>query len=188
MQNIEPYYNWRHIYTSEEDEHSPFHGVVHSEFAYEKTIYNFYIHPQWDDFGSKTLYCKILYTDYDLQVAIIELIGEWNDAIENDIMTLKYELTDELLSKGIIYFVLIGENVLNFHSGEKDYYEAIFEELNEEGGWMVILNLSKVAQYDFVKEKLNRYIELIEVPDWRVFKPHHLFRKVKDLLEKRIGL
>ena len=29
---------------------------------------------------------KVLMADYDEKYAIIELIGEWNDAIENDIM------------------------------------------------------------------------------------------------------
>ena len=32
---------------------------------------------------------KILFADYEQNFAIIELIGEWNDAIENDIMTLE---------------------------------------------------------------------------------------------------
>ncbi len=54
-----------------------------------QTIYNYYIHPQWDDFGSRTLYLKVLLADYDEQYVIIELFGEWNDAIENDIMNLK---------------------------------------------------------------------------------------------------
>ena len=47
---------------------------------------------QWDDFGSSTLYIKILFADYDGGFAIIELIGEWNDAINNDIMLLKRDM------------------------------------------------------------------------------------------------
>ncbi len=35
------------------------------------------------------MYLKVLMADYDEHYAIIELIGEWNDAIENDIMELK---------------------------------------------------------------------------------------------------
>ena len=91
MQDIEPYYNWRHLYTAEEDKRSPFYGRQYSEFEYSLTLYNYYIHPQWDDFGSRTLYMKLLYADYDQQFAILELLGEWNDAIENDIMTLRRE-------------------------------------------------------------------------------------------------
>jgi len=39
----------------------------------------------------------VLYADYEIGFAIIEFIGEWNDAIENDIMTLKRELIDKML-------------------------------------------------------------------------------------------
>ena len=51
MHNIEPYYNWRHIYISEEDERSPFFGREYSEFEFTQAIYNYLIHPQWDEFG-----------------------------------------------------------------------------------------------------------------------------------------
>ena len=85
MHEIEPYYNWRHLYIADEDEKSPFFGRTYSEFEFTQTVYNYYIHPQWDDFGSQTLYLKILFADYDLGFCIIEFIGEWNDAIENDI-------------------------------------------------------------------------------------------------------
>ncbi len=60
------------------------------------------IHPQWDDFGSPTLYLKVLYTDYaSWVIAIIELLGEWNDCINNDIMYLKREVVDVLVENGI---------------------------------------------------------------------------------------
>ena len=49
MQDIEPYYNWRHLYVAEEDESSPFFGRTYSEFEYSMTLYNYYIHPQWDE-------------------------------------------------------------------------------------------------------------------------------------------
>lgn len=82
MHNIEPFYNWRHIYISEEDRLSPFYGRAYSEFEFSQTVYNYYIHPQWDDFGSRTLFLKVLLADYEEKYAIIELIGEWNDAVE----------------------------------------------------------------------------------------------------------
>ena len=64
MQDIEPYYSWSHLYTAAEDELSPFYGRVYSEFEYSNTIYNYYIHPQWDVFGSSTLYVKVLFVVY----------------------------------------------------------------------------------------------------------------------------
>ena len=62
--------------------------------------------PLWDEFGSSTLYMKILMADYQEGYAIIELIGEWNDAIENDIMILKRDVIDNFPKTGYkeIYF------------------------------------------------------------------------------------
>ena len=187
MHNIEPYYNWRHIYTSEEDKLSPFFGQVYSEFEYSQTVYNYYIHPQWDAFGSKTLYLKVLIADYEEKYAIIELLGEWNDAIENDIMTLKREVIDVFVLNGITKFIFIAENVLNFHSGDKDYYEEWYEEVNDNNGWIVCLNMPEQTQYDFKKAKLNRMIELIDLIDWRVYKPFHLFKKIDNELSLRLN-
>ncbi|WP_298299392.1 hypothetical protein [Hydrotalea sp.] len=186
MHNIEPFYNWRHIYISEEDKHSPFFGRTYSEFEYSLTIYNFYIHPQWDDFGSKTLYLKILFADYDYHYVIIEMIGEWNDAIENDIMELKREVLDPLFAEHITKYILITENVLNFHSSDREYYQEWFDEVTEENGWIVALNMPEATQQDFRKKKLNYYIELLDIPEWRVFKPQHLFKKIDDMFLKRI--
>ena len=177
MHELEPYYNWRHIYTSEEDEQSPFYGREYSEFEYSQTIYNYYIHPQWDDFGSKTLYLKVLIADYAEGYAVIELIGEWNDAIENDIMTLKRDVIDHFMEQGIHKYILIAENVLNFHGNDREYYEEWQDDLTEENGWVIVLNMPEQTQYDFRKLKLDRYLQIIDLPDWRVYKPIHLFRK-----------
>lgn len=186
MHELEPFYNWRHIYISEEDRLSPFYGRTYSEFEYSSTVYNYYIHPQWDDFGSRTLYLKIIYVDYELHFAIIEMIGEWNDAIENDIMQLKRDVIDKLEEQHIRKFILITENVLNFHSGDKDYYTEWFEEVTDENGWIVALNMPEQTQYDFKKKKLNYYIELMELENWRVYKPYHLFKKIDEELMKRL--
>ena len=67
------------------------------------------LHPQWDHFGSQTLFLKILYVDYSDRVAVIEMIGEWNDAIENDIMHLKNEVIDTLIDLEINKFIIIGK-------------------------------------------------------------------------------
>ena len=89
MVSIEPFYNWRNIYVAAEDERSPFYMAKYSEFELKNRIYDHLIHPQWDNIGSNTLYAKILYADYDDGFACIELIGEWNDCINNDIMHFK---------------------------------------------------------------------------------------------------
>ena len=188
MQYIEPYDNWRYLYTSEEDARSPFYGREYSEFEFSKTIYNYYIHPQWDDFGSSTLYIKVLMVDYDSKYAIIEMIGEWNDAIENDIMTLKRDVIDKLIAEGITKYILIAENVLNFHSSDDSYYEEWFNDIIDEGGWVICLNMPEQTQYDFKRAHLTQYIELMELPQWRTVKPDVLFSQLDNILVKRLGI
>lgn len=187
MHDIEPFYNWRHIYVSEEDQLSPFYGRNYSEFEFSQTVYNYYIHPQWDDFGSRTLYLKVLLADYEEKYAIIELIGEWNDAVENDIMELKREVLEKFMYEGIHKFILIAENVLNFHSGGSDYYEELHEEITDANGWIVCLDMPVQTQYDFRKARLNRYIELMELDNWRTYKPFHLYKKIDNELSARLS-
>jgi hypothetical protein len=180
MHNIEPYYNWRHLYTAETDEQSPFFNREYSEFEFSNTVYNYYIHPQWDDFGSRTLYLKIIFIDYDENYAIIELIGEWNDAIENDIQTLKRNIVDLLIAKRIFKIILIGENVLNFHSESSDYYEEWYEEIAEHGGWIVGINFPEHVKFEFKKARLLNYLNLFDEDNWRTLKPEHFFQKIDN--------
>ncbi|MFZ9263002.1 MAG: hypothetical protein ACO3AA_06700 [Chitinophagaceae bacterium] len=187
MHEIEPYYNWRHLYIAEEDSKSPFFGRTYSEFEFTQTVYNYYIHPQWDDFGSQTLYLKIIFVDYELGYCIIEFIGEWNDAIENDIMTLKRDVVDKLLVQGISKFILIGENVLNFHSSDDCYYEEWYEDVSEEGGWIAMLGLPEQSKHDFIRAGIQHFVELLDLIDWRPFTPNNLFNKVDNLIIKRLG-
>ena len=186
MQDIEPFYNWRHLYIAEEDKFSPFFGRVYSEFEYSMTLYNYYIHPQWDEFGSRTLYMKILFTDYEQQYVIIELLGEWNDAIENDIMTIRREVTDNLYAKGIYKYIIIAENVLNFHSSDDSYYEEWREQLQDDNGWIVIIDLPEQSKYDFKKARLTHYVQLFELPQWRTLKPGFGFQLVDNEMMKRL--
>jgi hypothetical protein len=188
LQYIEPYDNWRYLYTSEEDERSPFYGREYSEFEFSLTVYNYYIHPQWDEFGSSTMYLKMLMVDYSSGYAIIELIGEWNDAIENDIMTLKRDVIDKLLAEGINKYILIAENVLNFHSSDDSYYEEWFNDVTDEGGWIICLNMPIQTQYDFKRARLHHYVELMELPQWRTIKPDFLFTQLDNILMRRLDL
>jgi len=187
MHNLEPFYNWRHIYVSEEDQKSPFFGREYSEFEFTHTVYNYYIHPQWDDFGSRTLYLKVLLADYEEKYTIIELMGEWNDAVENDIMELKREVLEKFMYEGINKFILIGENVLNFHSSDSEYYKELYEETMDENGWVVCLDMPEQSQYDFRKAHLDTYVQLIELENWRTYKPFHLFKKIDGEQKARLA-
>ena len=186
MQDIEPFYNWRHLYIAEEDTLSPFYGNEYSEFEYSRTVYNYYIHPQWDDFGSRTLYMKMLYADYDQHFVVIEMIGEWNDAIENDIMTLRRNITDNCFDQGITHFIFITENVFNFHSSDDSYYEDWYDQLSDEKGWVVFLNFPKQSQHDLKIAHIDRYVALLELPQWRTLKPEALFQAVDGFMVRRL--
>lgn len=172
------------MYTAEEDEQSPFFGHEYSEFEFTNTVYNFYIHPQWDEIGSRTLYIKIIFADYDLHFAIIEMMGEWNDAIENDIQTFKRNIIDLLIAKRIYKFILIGENILNFHSSGDEYYEEWYEDIREDGGWIVAINVPEQTQYDFKKACITHYITFLEEEKWRTYNPMHFFETVDNAMLK----
>ena len=187
MQDIEPHYNWRGEYTAEEDPRSPFFGREYSEFEYTDRIYNHVIHPQWDNIGSPTLFIKILKTDYDKGFCIIELFGEWNDCLHNDIMFLKREIADHLMSYGINKFILIAENVLNFHGSDDCYYEEWFEDV--EDGWVALLN----ARYHILDEMKSTNVDsyfllegqLNEI-SWRTYNPTRLFQIVDKQVMLRL--
>lgn len=172
------------MYSAEDDELSPFFKRVYSEFEFSNTIYNFYIHPQWDDIGSRTLYIKILFADYEDHYAIVELIGEWNDAIENDIQTLKRNIIDILILRKIYKVILIGESVLNFHSDGNDYYQEWFEDIEDYGGWIAAINFPEHTQHDFKNARITHYVHFIEDINWRTLKPEHFFQKIDNQIMK----
>ncbi len=188
MHEIEPYYKWRDDYIASEDERSPFYDTQYNEFYYDKQIYNYLIHPQWDNFGSSTLYIKLLYADYDQQFAIIEFIGEWNDAINNDIMLLKREIIESIIKEGINKFILIGENILNFHSSDDCYYEEWFQDV--EDGWIAAINFRNHVIDEFKTNNIDYYINFggeLDEMSWRQLKPLQLFNKVAAQLTKRLN-
>ena len=190
MHDIEPYYNWRHRYIAEEDARSPFHGTEHSEFEFTHAVYDHVIHPQWDDFGSTTLYMKAIQVDYDDGYAVIELIGEWNDLLHNDIMFLKRDVVEPMISEGITKFILIGENVLNFHASDDSYYEEWWQEVDDAGGWIALLNFRDHVRDDLKKANIDQYLLLggrLDQMDWRTFEPEDLFEKVNAQVVKRLG-
>jgi len=187
MHQLEPYFNWRNLYVADEDPRSPFYGREYSLTHYTDQIYDHYIHPQWDNIGSSTLFIKILYVEYDEKFAIIELLGEWNDCLHNDIMVLKRDIIEELAYEGINKYILIGENVLNFHGSDDCYYEEWFEEV--EDGWIAALNFRDHVIDEFRATNIDSYFlqgGALNAMDWRTYRPLQLFQKVDQLVQKRL--
>jgi hypothetical protein len=188
MHLIEPFYAWRDLYIASEDPSSPFFERDYSEFEFTDSIYNFLIHPQWDNIGSPTLFVKVLYVDYEENYCIIELIGEWNDAIENDIMTFKRDFIEQIMDCGINQFILIGENVLNFHYSDDSYYEEWFEEL--EDGWIAMINFHDHVTKEFERIHLDNYLVMkgqLDDIDWRTDTPMQFYEKVSAYVTKRLA-
>lgn len=188
MHTIEPYYKWREFYSCEKDPASPFYGAEYSEFHFTNHIYNFAIHPQWDNFGSETLLLKVLYADYEEGYTIIEFIGEWNDAINNDVMMLKREIIDLMIDDGINKFILIGEHVLNFHSSDDSYYEEWYEDAYD--GWVSLVNFHPHVLEEMQDAGLGNYLQInenLDQVDWRLLKPQIMYEKIQMLLPKQLS-
>lgn len=188
MHNLEPFHSWLKYYDGAQDPLSPFHGKEYNYDLYSDTIYGYYIDPAWDFMGSETLYLKILFIDYEQQFAIMEFIGEWNDAINNDIMHFKRNIIDHLMLEGINKYILIGENILNFHGSDDCYYEEWFEEV--EDGWIAAINFRDFILDEMKNYNIDSYINYggtLQISNWRTFKPTHLFKIVDGLIMKRLN-
>ncbi len=187
MHDIEPYYKWREYYVATEDKESPFFGKVYDEFTFTNKVYNFFIHPQWDDFGSLTLYTKVLFADYEEGIAMIELIGEWNDSIGNDIMFLKREVIDYLLRKKINKFIIFCDNVLNFHGDDDSYYEEWYEDASDEEGWITFVNVQGHVLQEMELSQLQYYVNLGPIYNninWRHKAPVLAIAQVLDSMKR----
>lgn len=188
MHTIEPFYNWIDLYTASEDPRSPLYGTENNLSQYTNTIYGYYIHPQWDDIESETLFIKILFTDYEENFTILEFIGEWNDTLHNDIMKLKRNIIDPLIHEGIQHFILIGENVFNFHGSDDAYYEEWFEDVEE--GWIAAISFQDFVYNEMMNYSIDYYINFggsLEQINWRTLTPKRLYSFINSLIQKRLG-
>ena len=185
VHDIEPHFKWRDQYVASDDEHSPFHGRIYDEFRYTQKVYNYFIHPQWDEFGSQTLYTKILFVDYEENFAILEFIGEWNDSLYNDVSFLKRDVIDLMIHKGITKYILLCENVLNFHGSDNCYYEEWYDDVKDEGGWITFVNALEHVEEEMKETQIQFYAnfgEYFNTLNWRPQKPKHIFKAIEALV------
>jgi hypothetical protein len=134
---------------------------------------------------------KVLYCHYDNGFAVIEFIGEWNDLLYNDIMFLKREVIELMMQEGVTKFILIGENILNFHFSDDSYYEEWFEEVNENEGWIALMNAREHVLADMGDANIDSYFvsggKLNEVK-WRTMNPDQLFESVERHVMRRLAM
>ncbi len=181
LRDIEPWYGWLHLYNHEIDPNSPFHDVQHSLFEYNRRIYTFEAHPQWDEIDSENLLLKILFANYDEGYAIIELLGEWNDLHYNDFRLMRQHCLDQLVRCGIDKYIFICENVFNAWLEQDDYYEEFVEEI--EHGWMCMIRARENVLEDFRAYGIDSYFfwsPEFDAIRWRKLKPDQLFEFVNQ--------
>lgn len=185
MHHVEPHYLWLKYYDSEADERSPFHGVVHNEFFYDRQVYQYLAHPQWDFIGSEGLLVKIIFADYERGYAVIELFGVWNDLLENDYRLLAENCLTYLIDNGINKIVLICENILNVYLDSEDYYEAIQDELGD--GWICLIRAREHVQREMQDFSIDQYFfwsEELDELHWRKLTPWQLIGAVDLKMRK----
>ena len=189
MHTLEHFGNWMNLYDSSRDPRSPFFGQSANYDLFSHAVYNYYIAPGWDSFGSETLYLKVLFADYLNGFVIMELIGEWNDALYNDIMQLKQHVVDPLLESGITQFILIGENVFNFHGSDDCYYEEWLEAISP-GGWAVFANAREFVAEEMKVYGLDGYLyfgEAFQLDAWRTLTPLQVYKEIESRIRKELS-
>jgi hypothetical protein len=105
-------------------------------------------------------------------------------------MEMKRGLIDPLIENGIHKFILIGENVLNFHVSDELYYEEWYDDIKDDDGWITILHLRDHILNEMRSQKLHYYLNIGGPYNdllWRKFKPAALLEMVEGLITKKIG-
>jgi hypothetical protein len=93
-----------------------------------------------------------------------------------------------MIENGINKFILIGENVLNFHYSDDCYYEEWFDEV--EDGWIAMVNFHEHVIREFERINIDCYFVMggeLEEIEWRTYRPFQFFKKVNDLVMKRLN-
>ena len=107
----------------------------------------------------------------------------------NDIMLLKRDLVDYLIQEHIHRFVLLCDNVLNFHGSDDCYYEEWYDDVKDDGGWICLINTLQHVEEEMVETQLPYYVNFGEQYNdllWQGMTPKNLYRQVRRLLEGEV--
>jgi hypothetical protein len=103
-------------------------------------------------------------------------------------MELKRNVIEPFVQEGITKFILIGENIMNFHGSDDSYYEEWFEDV--EDGWIAAVCFPDFIQDEFKKFKIDHYLNMggtLQIDRWRTMQPHTFFEMVSGLVTRRLG-
>ena len=107
--------------------------------------------------------------------------------IENDIMLFKRNIIEPMMECGVFKFILIAENLLNFHGNETDYYEEWFEEIQDEDGWIAMVNTRPHVTQELKDYDLDCYFLLggkLEEVNWRTSTPLQFIDRISAYVQK----
>jgi hypothetical protein len=93
------------------------------------------------------------------------------------------------MAEGIRRFILIGENVLNFHNSDDCYYEEWFDEVCDDDGWIALVNFRQHVIEEFAEIDLDAFFVLgggLQELAWRTFSPEQLFARIDDNVTRRL--
>lgn len=184
MHTIEPFIKWNKFYMSSEDKNSPFFGKTYNNDLYSQKVYNYFIHSEWDDMGSSTLYAKIIFVDYEESYAFIELIGEWNDCLYNDVMYLKRNIVDNLVFHKVFNIFIFCEHVFNFHSSDNSYYEEWWDDVKDDNGNIIFLNTRKHIWEEMQSVQIQYYAHFGEDYndfEWQNKTPKMVYQEILEM-------
>jgi hypothetical protein len=106
-------------------------------------------------------------------------------------MHLKRNILETLMAAGVYKFILMGDNILNFHGSDDCYYEEWFEETDEQDGWIAAVNFREFVMDEWRKYNIDSYINFggtLQLAQWRTLEPLTFFEMVKRVIERRIVL
>ena len=104
-------------------------------------------------------------------------------------MLLKRNIIEVLQAEGINKFILIGENVLNFHGSDDSYYEEWLEEVEE--GWIACVSFPDFLREEMAKYNLDTYLKMggtLEIDKWRTLTPSTFYLLVSGLISRRLSI
>jgi hypothetical protein len=110
-------------------------------------------------------------------------------------MHLKRNIIDELVPLGINKFILIGENILNFHGSDDCYYEEWFEDvedacLPDRQGWIAAVSFPDFIQDEMKKYHIDTYVNMggtLQLPQWRTLQPTVFCELIGKLIQRRLN-
>lgn len=103
-------------------------------------------------------------------------------------MHLKRNVLDLMVGEGINKFILIGENILNFHGSDDSYYEEWFDDV--EDGWIAAVSFPEFVRDEMMKYKIDMYVNMggtLEIAQWRTLRPEVFYELVSRLIQRRLN-